>query len=236
MAEPCDLLRSKMCSDAICLSTIVAVCDNRPRLSNGGNYGQRTCRPPTSGQTASGRPIRRRDLWDPGTQPSLVSHLVASLSNAWPQWAVRSDALQRATSADLPRTRTDDRGDSAETGFPGPSRYTLQPHWGQFDSSRTSDLAHPSPALRPDGGTGPGTQRRNHSESTPGSLPGSQHLSQAASYPLQSTPPSRCGRSALSQGQPAALLHFHLQRHLRRHGMPEIVPFPQNGGHFGLPG
>src|SRR5512139_1978045 len=121
MAETCDLLTSKMDSDCICLSTIVAVCDNRRRFSNGGNYGQRICGSPTSDQIAFGRSIHRRDLPDPKPQSGLVPYLVAPVSSAWPQRAVRSDAIQRATSTDLSRTRTDHRWDSAETGFPGPS-------------------------------------------------------------------------------------------------------------------
>jgi hypothetical protein len=129
-----------------------------------------------------------------------------------PQRTVRSDALQRATTEDLGGTRTDDRRNSAKTGFPGTSWHTLQPHWGQFHSSRTSDLAHPSFARCAHHRAGAGTQRRNGSEGAAGTLSSSQHLSQAASQPLQSAAPSRCRRSDLSQRQPAALLHFHLQR------------------------
>src|SRR5512138_3181857 len=104
MAERCDLLTSKMYSDFIFHFTIVALCDNRPRFFNGGNYGERTFRSPTSDQTASGRTIGGRDLWAPGPQSSLVSYLVASVSKPGPQWAIRSDAIQRATSEDLSRT------------------------------------------------------------------------------------------------------------------------------------
>jgi hypothetical protein len=108
-------------------SAIVAGCDNRARFSNGGNYGQRTCGSPTSDQIASGRSIRRRDLWDPEAITRLVQHLVAPVSNAWPQRAVRSDAIQRAASADLTRTRTDQRRNSAKTGLAGNpgTRYNL---------------------------------------------------------------------------------------------------------------
>ena len=88
-------------------------------------------------------------------------------------------------SADLTRTRTDHRRNSAKTDLSGTSRHTLQPHWGQFNSSRTSDLAHPSFAGCPDGGAGPRAQRRNGPEGAPGALPGWQHLSQTAGRPLQ---------------------------------------------------
>src|SRR5690554_2313520 len=159
------------------LATIVAVCDNRAQFFNGGNYGQRTFRPATGDQMASGGSVCGRDLWAAGTQPRLVSPVVASLSNVWPQWAVRSDTRQRATEADLTQTGTNHCRNSAATGFPDTSRYPLQPHWGQFDSSRIAGLAHPSFTQRADGGASAGTQRRNDAPGATGSLPGSQHLS-----------------------------------------------------------
>ena len=188
------------------------MCDNRPRFSNGGNYGQRTCRPPTSDQIAFGRPIGRRNLPDCSVIPGIgFNTLVASVSSQGPNGLfdlTRSNLQPRRISAELERTIVGIR-----------RRLASQTHPGTRDSligassilAELQDLAHPSFARCPDRRACARAQRRNGSAGASGTLSGSQYLSQAASQLLQSAASSRCGRSDLSQGQPPALLHFHLQ-------------------------
>ncbi len=148
LAVSCDIPKSIMNSGMLFFA-IVAECDNRPRFSNGGNYGQRTFRSPTSDQIAFGSPVGRRDLPVARSFPEVVSPLVASLSKPGPQRAVRSNAIQPTTSKDLARTRTDERGHSPQAGFPDASRHTRQSHWGQFDLAELQVLhIRPVPSAR----------------------------------------------------------------------------------------
>lgn len=135
MAETCDLLTSKMDTNCICLFHH-SCCRQPSRFSNG------CANPGTTNLRIANK--RSNCIWP--VDPSMRSARSRSRSPAWfhicgagierflSQRAVRFDASNVQPDGSLKNSNGPSLG-FGETGFPGTSRHTLQPHWGQFNSS-----------------------------------------------------------------------------------------------------
>src|SRR6266568_1181450 len=167
---------------------IVAPCGNRQRFPYGDHYEQRAYRSPASDQTPTGGPVSRRHLSHLGTHPGLVPHLVAALSSPGPQWAARTHARQCATASDCPRPGAEHLDHSSAPRFADPSRHALQPHWGQYDFSRTAGLAYWAAAQPAHPRASPRTQWGDRAACALGALLVQQHLSRPPSRRDQPTP------------------------------------------------
>src|SRR5688572_13732477 len=224
-------------SSLVTTSIRVAPCDNRQFLSHGdNNHEQRIFRSPAGDQTSSGRSFGREHLSHPGALTGLVSPLVASLPGAWPQRTVRSYAWECSTQAYRARLGTHDFDRSPTADRADPSGDTLQSHWGQCDSSRTSGLTYSTATWPAHHRTGSAAQWGDTPPRASGALFTSPYLSGTRSARVQSTSSSRRRRSHLSQRSAATVLYFRRQRRLRWRGLPENLPFPQDGSHSRLPG